>query len=437
MKGIKVVVVTHNYGNRKGIRWFKNGLKVYYIPRLCVFRHSTFPTLIGPIELLRDIFIREQVNLFHGHTSYSTLVHEAIFTANRMKIPCCITEHSLTGSGEIGADIINFICRWTVVGVDQVICVSKACQNNYAIRTKMDPNTIQVITNAVDVEQFSPRTEEEEAKREEEKRRQHRENHIVVTILSRLTYRKGTDLMISVIPQICKKYDYVDFYIGGDGDRRIDVEQMIETEQLKDRVITFGNIHHSKARDFLIKGDIFLNCSLTEAFGIAILEAACSGLFIVATNVDGVPEVLPSHMIKLCDPNTISVFCGLSWAIENFHSFNARMFHDELVPLYSWEAIATRTISVYKQSVNVTRKKPNDFIKRFFQMGAFPGILFSLHLIFFSMIFLIICGLSPAKLIEPAINYPSPVDGEKEIAHTSKSNWRLEKESQDSCIGVP
>ncbi len=42
--------------------------------------------------------------------------------------------------------------------------------------------------------------------------------------------------------------------------------------------------------------------SLTEAFCIAIVEAACTGLYVVSTRVGGVPEVLPSHMISLADP---------------------------------------------------------------------------------------------------------------------------------------
>jgi phosphatidylinositol glycan class A protein len=51
-------------------------------------------------------------------------------------------------------------------------------------------------------------------------------------------------------------------------------------------------------RDVLTRGDIFLNCSLTEAFCIAIVEAASCGLLVVSTKVGGVPEVLPPHMIR-------------------------------------------------------------------------------------------------------------------------------------------
>ena len=53
----------------------------------------------------------------------------------------------------------------------------------------------------------------------------------------------------------------------------------------------------------LNRGSIFLNTSLTEAFGIAILEAACAGLYVVSTRVGGVPEILPEDMISFADPD--------------------------------------------------------------------------------------------------------------------------------------
>jgi phosphatidylinositol glycan class A protein len=41
---------------------------------------------------------------------------------------------------------------------------------------------------------------------------------------------------------------------------------------------------------------------LTESFGIAILEAACAGLYVVSTRVGGVPEILPEDMISFANP---------------------------------------------------------------------------------------------------------------------------------------
>jgi len=45
-----------------------------------------------------------------------------------------------------------------------------------------------------------------------------------------------------------------------------------------------------------------MNTSLTESFGIAILEAACAGLYVMSTRVGGVPEILPPDMISFAEP---------------------------------------------------------------------------------------------------------------------------------------
>lgn len=58
----------------------------------------------------------------------------------------------------------------------------------------------------------------------------------------------------------------------------------------------------------LSRAQIFLNPSLTEAFGIGILEAACAGLFVVSTRVGGVPEVLPPGLIEFAEPEVEGMF---------------------------------------------------------------------------------------------------------------------------------
>ena len=74
---------------------------------------------------------------------------------------------------------------------------------------------------------------------------------------------------------------------------------MRDKYNIADRVELLGSLHHSEVRNVLCRGHIFLNTSLTEAFCIAILEAASCGLLCVSTNVGGVPEVLPPDMIYL------------------------------------------------------------------------------------------------------------------------------------------
>jgi phosphatidylinositol N-acetylglucosaminyltransferase subunit A len=98
---VQVVVLTHAYGNRTGVRFMTNGLKVYYAPRLPFYLQTTFPTLWGTLALVRNILVRERISLVHGHQSFSNLCHEAILHARTMNIHTVFTDHSLSGFSDL------------------------------------------------------------------------------------------------------------------------------------------------------------------------------------------------------------------------------------------------------------------------------------------------------------------------------------------------
>lgn len=65
----------------------------------------------------------------------------------------------------------------------------------------------------------------------------------------------------------------------------------------------------------LNEADIFVNPSLTESFGIAIIEAACTGLLCVSTEVGAVWEILPKEVQILAEPNSTSLLEGIAKAV--------------------------------------------------------------------------------------------------------------------------
>ena len=120
---------------------------------------------------------------------------------------------------------------------------------------------------------------------------------------------------------------------------------MVERERLQERVEFLGSVPHANVRNVLVRGDIFLNCSLTESFCIAILEAACCGLLVVSTNVGGVPEVLPDDMIMLSNPTVDSMVTCVRKAV-NIDRTDAVAYetHQRIRDAYSWERVAEETI---------------------------------------------------------------------------------------------
>ena len=67
---------------------------------------------------------------------------------------------------------------------------------------------------------------------------------IQIAVSCRLEYRRGIDLLIGIIPKICKKYKNVDFVIAGDGPDRVKIEEMRERLFLIDRVNLLGKVKH-------------------------------------------------------------------------------------------------------------------------------------------------------------------------------------------------
>uniref|UniRef100_A0A0B7A566 Glycosyl transferase family 1 domain-containing protein n=1 Tax=Arion vulgaris TaxID=1028688 RepID=A0A0B7A566_9EUPU len=213
------------------------------------------------------------------------------------------------------------------------------------------------------------------------------------------------DLLAGVIPPITSKYPQVQFIIGGDGPKRILLEEVRERCQLLDRVQMLGSLQHSKIRDVLVQGDILLNTSLTEAFCIAIVEGACCGLQVVSTKVGGIPEVLPAKLIYLAEPNVQALTEELEKAIEDrIHGRNLDPFemHASIQAFYSWRDVALRTETVYHMVMSTPLPDTASRLLKYNQCGAVSGKLFMMIAAFNIILLFIIQLLWPTENIDKA-----------------------------------
>ena len=257
------------------------------------------------------------------------------------------------------------------------------------LRAKLSPRSVVVIPNALDPSKFTPDPLKRDLQR------------IKIVVVSRLVYRKGVDLLVEIIPRICNVDTKVDFIIGGDGSKRLALQEMVEREGLQDRVEFLGAVPHSRVRSVLCRGHIFLNCSLTESFCIAILEAASCGLLVVSTNVGGVPEVLPEDLVFLSDPQVSSLVRNLKEAIVKQADFDPFRAHERIKQMYSWSRVATETVEVYRQ---VLTKQSKTLLERlgscFVSMGAIAGSVVCLLLVSFEFLLLVIEWWQPQDAID-------------------------------------
>lgn len=193
--------MTHSYGNRSGVRYMSNGLKVYYIPWRPFFLQNTLPTFYLTLPIMRNIFIRERISVVHGHQAFSTLCHEAIMHARTMGYKVVFTDHSLYGFADIGSIHMNKVLQFTLADVNHAICVSHTSKENTVLRSGLPPEKVFVIPNAVDAAMFNPAPKRLNC------------DEIIIVVISRLVYRKGADLLVEVIPEVCNLFPNVS-YLG-------------------------------------------------------------------------------------------------------------------------------------------------------------------------------------------------------------------------------
>jgi phosphatidylinositol glycan class A protein len=192
-----------------------NGLKIYHLPQIpLVLGDSVFMTFINSIPVVRQILIREKIDIVHGHSSTSILQNTVLMAAKACDVKTCFTEHSLFSFNEEFSINLNKIVKWTMRDLDAAICVSNACKDNFVLRAGYDPTRTFTIPNAVDSVRFTP----DFAIREKEIKQCGNPDRINIVYISRLQYRKGVDLLIPIIPKILEANKNVHFIIGGDGE---------------------------------------------------------------------------------------------------------------------------------------------------------------------------------------------------------------------------
>jgi len=403
-RGHKVIIITRAYGEKyNGVRFLTNGLKVYYLPFVGVQLppgNTTLPTFFAMFPLLRCIFIREQITIVHGHQTTSNMCHEALMHAATMGLRVCFTDHSLFGFADSASIHINKVLEWSLSSVNQVICVSHTSKENTVLRAKIPPEFVSVIPNATDTAAFTPP--------ESMKYRTWGsvEGPLTIVVITRLVYRKGVDLLVDIIPTICQRHQDVRFVIGGDGPRRLQLVQMIERNGLFHRVEMLGELKHHQVRGVLNRGQIFLNCSLTEAFCIAIIEAVSCGLLAVSTRVGGVPEVLPEEMLLLAEPEASSLVTAVERAISLVGGVLPWEFHNAVTSFYSWDSVAERTERVYDR-ITSSSNPPltlHERLRRYRAVGPIYGLICMAIGAFDWLVWGFLCWLQPESEIDIAVH---------------------------------
>ena len=230
---------------------------------------------------------------------------------------------------------------FTLASSDKVIAVSESVRD-YMISLGVSPKKVYVIQNGVDLEGFLPANPNSDTK------------YCNVLFVGRLLPNKGLKYLIEAAELIVTKTSKkIKFKIVGDGAHKAQFEELVACKGLNDYFVFLGKVPSISA--IFQDGGIFVRPSLTEGMPLTVLEAMASQLPTIASNVAGTSELviqnktgllvesgnieqLADAILRLVESPELAQNLG-----KNARKFIERKYKER----YSWNAVATSTLSVY------------------------------------------------------------------------------------------
>lgn len=182
-----------------------------------------------------------------------------------------------------------------IMGVgDRVIAVSNSVSEILRNKKKISPNKVRTVLNGT---LNSPRT-----KKLEDYMPISLDGRSIVTVAG-MNKRKGITELIKAFEIVGSKHTDANLYLVGDGPDRPFFEEIASNSINSNRIHFIG--FEPEPQKYLLSADIFVLFSYRESCPLVLFEAREAGCAIIASNVDGIPEVLNNESGILIKPGDI------------------------------------------------------------------------------------------------------------------------------------
>lgn len=118
------------------------------------------------------------------------------------------------------------------------------------------------------------------------------ERQNLVGYIGRLSKEKGVLNFMQAMPEVLKKEDAINFFIGGDGQLWDEIKGHLQQEDLNSKVNLAGYVPHNKISKYLNELRLLILPSHTEGLPMIILEAMACGTPVLATPVGAIPDII-------------------------------------------------------------------------------------------------------------------------------------------------
>ncbi len=161
---------------------------------------------------------------------------------------------------------------------DKIIAVSNYTKNKIIENYNVDENKIEVVHNAIEFDGPPNRKSPQRKK--------------VVLYFGRISMHKGPDYFIKAAKRVIEHDKDVVFVMAGAGELLPEMVNLACDLGIGDKLLFTGRLKDEEVKYIYNSADLYVLPSVSEPFGITVLEAASNGVPVIVSNNSGVKEVL-------------------------------------------------------------------------------------------------------------------------------------------------
>lgn len=250
---------------------------------------------LDAVRRMAAILRQERIDIAHAHQFFATLFLAPI--AKACRVPKVIeTAHVREAWRRSWLKRSFLVDRLVYTMVDRFVAVSKAIQTYLIADKHCRSSKVALIYNGRDLNRFRPNGEGGAVR----KQFGVEPSDLLLVHIGRMSPQKGHVVLFRALPEIVRRFPQTKLLLAGHGDLAASLQEEVQRLGLERQVIFAG--FQSDIPRFLDAADIVVLPSLWEGLPLIAVEAAGVGKPMVATAVDGTPEIVLDGQTGLLVP---------------------------------------------------------------------------------------------------------------------------------------
>ncbi|MBU1087430.1 MAG: glycosyltransferase [Candidatus Omnitrophica bacterium] len=253
------------------------GIKAY-----CFGMRSRYDLLV--LMKITKFIKKNRFDIIHTHLIDADIF--GFFAARLAGVPVVLSTKHNTDNFRKTKSLAVFLDSLIANLSNRIIAVSNSVRDFMVKYQKISPSKITVVRNGIDFKKFLSGNDKSKIR---EKLNLNSQAFIVGTV-ARFDEQKGHIYLVEAIPRILDKINNVYFLFVGEGVLRQQIENRVKMLNIENNVKFFNAIDN--VSDVLHSLDLFVLPSVWEGFGLVLLEAQAAEVAVIASDIDGIKEVI-------------------------------------------------------------------------------------------------------------------------------------------------